>query len=154
MKESPQNLQFSSCKAVCEKLYNANYYCVLWDLPFSAREVKTEWIMNKTWKFPKYMHHHQAQSQTIWILLMINPLWSESTILESAAGVPLVRLYWSETPNLRKDGSKISFAATISEKSNDICPAGVKRDGRIWPLSKVKEKSLISVEKGKRERAV
>lgn len=85
---------------------------------------------------------------------MINPLWSESTVLESAASVPLVRLYGSETLNLRKDGSKISFAATISEKSTDICPAGMKRDGRIWPLSKVKEKSLISVEKGKRERAV
>lgn len=53
------------------------------------------------------MHHHQAQSQTIWILLMINPLWSGSTVLESAASVPLIRLYGLETPNLRKGGSKI-----------------------------------------------
>lgn len=42
MKESSQNLQFISCKAVCEKLYSANYYCVLLDLCFSAREVKAE----------------------------------------------------------------------------------------------------------------
>lgn len=91
--------------------------------------------MNKTWKFPKYVHHPQAQSQTIWILLMINPSWSGSPVLESAADIPLVILYESETINHRKDGSKISFAATVSENKNYICPAGMKRDdGRIWPL--------------------
>ena len=66
------------------------------------------------------MHHHQAQSQTIWILLMINCLWSGSTVFESAAGVPLIRPSGSETQNLRKDEAKISFAATVSEENNDI----------------------------------
>lgn len=74
---------------------------------------------------------------------MINPLWSGSTVLESAVSVPLVRLYGSETPNLRKHGSKISFAVTVSEKSHDICPAGMKRDGRICPLLQRDREELV-----------
>lgn len=90
--------------------------------------------MNKTWKFPKYVHHHQAQSQTIWILLMINCLWSGSTVLESAAGVPFVRPSSSKIQNLRKDGPKISFVTAASGKNNDICFTGMNGDGRIWLL--------------------
>lgn len=128
------------------KSHNANNYCVLWDLPFSPREIKSEWIMNKTWKFPEY--HHQAQSQTIWILLMINPLWSGSTILESAAGVPLAKLYGSETLNLRRDGCKIVCSHCLREDQWFVLQVWRGMEG-FGPFSKVTEKSLIAVEKEK-----
>lgn len=80
------------------------------------------------------MHHHQAQSQTIWILLVINCLWSGNTVFELAAGVPLIRPSGSETQNLRKDGAKISFAATVSEENNALYFTGMKGEERIWSL--------------------
>lgn len=76
------------------------------------------------------MHHHQAQPQTIWILLMINCLWSGSAVLESAAGVPLIRPSGSETDNLRKDGAKTLFMAIASGQNDDVCFTGMKGDGR------------------------
>lgn len=65
---------------------------------------------------------------------MLNSLWSGSTVLESAAGVPFIRPFGFKTQNLREDGAKISFAATASEKNNDIWFTGMKGDGRIWLL--------------------